>query len=55
MIDDSVHHRVVGEERDDLHQAAALGTEERINFINLAACAVQSSYGIVNCDDVKEK
>jgi len=35
VIDDFVHNRIVGEERNDLHLAAALRTEEGINFINL--------------------
>jgi hypothetical protein len=31
MVDDPVHHSLVGDEGDDAHLAAALGTEERVN------------------------
>jgi len=33
MIDDSVHHGIVGEEGDDAHLAAALGANQGIDFI----------------------
>jgi len=36
VIDDPVHYGLVGKEGDDLHRAPALGTEHRVNFINLA-------------------
>jgi len=36
VIDDPVHHGIVCKEGDDLHHATALGTDERIDFINLA-------------------
>ena len=37
MVDDPVHHGIVGEESDDLHLAAALGAGQGIDLINLAA------------------
>jgi hypothetical protein len=37
VVDDSVHHGEIGQESDDLHLAAALRTEHRVDFINLAA------------------
>ncbi len=36
MLDDSVHHGIVGEEGNDAHLALALGTEERVDFVDLA-------------------
>jgi hypothetical protein len=35
VIDDPVHHGIIGEESDDLHHAAASRAEERVNLINL--------------------
>ena len=35
MVDDSIHHLMVGEERDDLHGAAAVRTKHRVNLIDL--------------------
>jgi len=34
VVDDAVHHREVGEERDDLHAAAAPRADHGINFID---------------------
>ena len=34
VIDDPVHHAVVGEESDDLHLPTALGAEQGIDFID---------------------
>jgi len=36
VVNDLVHHGIVGEERDDLHLSAALRTEEWVNLIDLA-------------------
>ena len=36
MVDDFVHHRVVGKRSDDPHRSPALETEHRFHFINLA-------------------
>ena len=36
MVDDSVDHGIVSEERDDLHLSAALRADHRINFIDFA-------------------
>jgi len=36
MIDDPVHHGIVGEESDDLHRGAALRADHRVNLIDLA-------------------
>jgi hypothetical protein len=35
VVDDSVHHGMVGEESDDLHLSAALRAEQWVNFIDL--------------------
>ena len=35
MVDDSIHHLMVGEERDDLHGAAAVRPQHRVNLIDL--------------------
>ena len=34
MLDDTVHHREVAKEGDDLHRAPALGAEHRVNLID---------------------
>jgi hypothetical protein len=34
VVDDAVDHGIVGEESDDLHRAAALRADHRINFID---------------------
>jgi hypothetical protein len=34
VVDDAVHHGIVGKESDNLHRAAALGTDHRVDFIN---------------------
>ena len=36
VVDDAVHHGIVGEESDDLHRAPALRTDQRVNLIDLA-------------------
>jgi len=36
MVDDSVHHGEIGEEGNDFHPALAFGTDEWVDFINLA-------------------
>ena len=36
-VDDAIDHGEIGEEGDDLHLAAALGTGQGIELINLAA------------------
>jgi len=36
VIDDPVHHGIVGEEGDDFHHATALRAEERVNFVHLS-------------------
>lgn len=35
MVDDSVHHREIHEEGNDLHLSLAFGTEEWVDLINL--------------------
>jgi len=35
VVDDAVHHGIVGEESDDLHRAPALRTDQRVNLIDL--------------------
>jgi len=35
VIDDPVHHGIVGEESNDLHRAPALRAEERVDLIHL--------------------
>lgn len=35
MVDDSIHHLMVGEERDDLHGAAAVRPQHLVNLIDL--------------------
>jgi len=36
MVDDPVHGPIIGDEGDHLHQPPALGTEQRIDLIDLA-------------------
>jgi len=36
VVDDAVHRGIVGEEGDDLHRAAALGADHRVNLIDFA-------------------
>ena len=36
VVDDFVHHGIVGEEGDDAHLAAAFGAGQRIDLIDLA-------------------
>ena len=36
LVDGAVHHGIVGKESDDLHRAAALRADYRINFIGFA-------------------
>ena len=36
MVDNPVHHGVLGEERDDLHRTSASGTGQGVDFIDLA-------------------
>jgi len=35
VVDDPVHHGMVGEEGNDLHGVPALRTDERVHFIDL--------------------
>jgi len=35
VVDDAVHHRVVREESDEFHLAAAMRAEHRVDLINL--------------------
>jgi len=35
VVNDPVHHGIVGEESDDLHDAAALRADHRVNLIDL--------------------
>ena len=35
VVDDLVHNRIVGEESDDLHRAAASRAKERVDFVDL--------------------
>jgi len=35
MVDDPVQHGIVCNESDDLHPAAAFGTDQRVDLINL--------------------
>jgi hypothetical protein len=37
VVDNSVHHSIVGEEGYDLHLSAALGADHRVHFIDLPA------------------
>ena len=56
MIDDPVHHGEVCEEGNDAHLALALGTEERVDFIDLAdhiSPAPPGYLGAFLCDDHK--
>jgi len=34
VVDDAVHHGIVGEESDDLHDAAAVGAGHGVNLID---------------------
>ena len=36
VVDDPVHSLIIGDEGDDLHRPSALGTDYRVDFINLA-------------------
>jgi len=36
MVDDPVQHGIICNESDDLHPAAAFGTDQRVDFINLS-------------------
>ena len=36
VVDDAVHHGIVGEEGDDLHLATVLGADHRVNLIDFA-------------------
>jgi len=37
VVDDPVHHGELGDKGNDAHLAAALGTKQRVDFINLFA------------------
>ena len=36
VVDDAVHHGIVGEESDDLHRPSALRTDHRVHLIDFA-------------------
>ena len=35
MVEDAVDYGIIGDEGDDAHLALALGTDKRVNFIDL--------------------
>jgi len=49
VIDDAVRNRVVRVESDDFHLAAALGTDYRVDFINLGSISAQPFSGVWEC------
>jgi len=46
VVDDPVHHGIVGEKGDDALLAAALGTEQGVHFIDFSYTWVMKSSGL---------